>query len=352
MSKFLTPPVWYDKNGEENQSLVNYANTGVGGPTNIAFGLDAKSGTDNDSHSCIAIGYQATATGRSAIAIGSYDSDGNPAIGPNTGVSALGSGTIVIGGGAIASDGSIAIGDQANANISDSIAIGSNATAGSHQIQLGANNNLFNLTVGNGMGAINGVGLSVNSGVIQLGNNNTAYALNVGNGTGTIGIGGVSCNNLTVKVLMKTPLVGFDLSNNFDSGYVNIGNNSDGAPWSYSFSLVTDTNQLYKNRIDSIPYLLVRVTLKPDLGFPRSLMCPTLIPDRDSWVCMSQWNVIEMDGSLNSILSMRLSSSLDNVGNPKITIALRSPSGHAINQEYKKVALEVVRVLNTNFTTP
>lgn len=160
MSKFLTPPVWYDKNGEENQSLVNYANDGVGGPTNIAFGLDAKSGTDNDSHSCIAIGYQATATGRSAIAIGSYDSNGNPAIGPSTGVSALGSGTIVIGGGAIASDGSIAIGDQANANISDSIAIGSNATAGSHQIQLGANNNLFNLTVGNGMGTINGVNLS------------------------------------------------------------------------------------------------------------------------------------------------------------------------------------------------
>lgn len=351
MSKFLTPPVWYDKNGEENQSLVNYANTGVGGPTNIAFGLDAKSGTDNDSHSCIAIGYRATATGESAIAIGSYNSNGQP-VGPDGGTRALGPGTIVIGGGASATDGSLAIGESASANISDSIAIGRNATAGSHQIQLGDNNNLFNLTVGNGAGTINGVGLSVNSGVIQLGNNNTAYALNVGNGTGTIGIGGVSCNNLTVKVLMKTPLVGFDLSNNFDSGYASIGNNSDGTPWSYSFSLVTDKNQLYKNRIDSIPYLLVRVTLKPDVGFPASLVCPILIPNNDTWVCRSQWNVIEIDENLNSILSMRLFSSLDNVGNPNITIALRSPSGHVINQDYKKVALEVVRVLNTNFTTP
>lgn len=156
MSKFLTPPVWYDKNGEENQSLVNYANAGVSGPTNIAFGLDAKSGTDNDSHSCIAVGYQATATGQGAIAVGSYDSNGNPAT-PSTGASAIGPGTIAIGGGASATDGSLAIGDSASANVPDSIAIGGSATAGSHQIQLGGNNNLFNLTVGDGTGAL-GIG--------------------------------------------------------------------------------------------------------------------------------------------------------------------------------------------------
>lgn len=158
MSKFLTPPVWYDKDGEENQSLVNTAGMGIGGPTNIAFGLDAKSGADNDSHSCIAIGYEATATGKGAIAIGSYDSNGNP-VAPSTGASAIGPGTIAIGGAASATDGSLAIGDGASAIVSDSIAIGGSATAGSHQIQLGGNNNLFNLTVGNGTGTINGINL-------------------------------------------------------------------------------------------------------------------------------------------------------------------------------------------------
>lgn len=144
MSKFLTPPVWYDKNGEENQSLVNAANAGVSGPTNIAFGLDAKSGTDNDSHSCIAIGYQATATGTNAIAIGSYDSDGNP-VGPDAGTRATGSGTIVIGGGASATGGGIAIGD------------GASATA--NQIQLGNPNLRYDLEIGNNIGTINGINL-------------------------------------------------------------------------------------------------------------------------------------------------------------------------------------------------
>ena len=158
MSKFLTPPVWYGKDGTEDQSLVNTAGMGIDGPTNIAFGLDAKSGADNGSHSCIAIGYEATATGQSAIAIGSYDSNKQPAA-PSAGVQAIGPGTIAIGGGASATDGSLAIGDGASANITDAIAIGKNATAGSHQIQLGGNNNFFNLTVGNGTGTINGINL-------------------------------------------------------------------------------------------------------------------------------------------------------------------------------------------------
>lgn len=146
MSKFLTPPVWYDKNGSENQSLVNAANGGVSGPTNIAFGLDAKSGTDNDSHSCIAIGYQATATGRNAIAIGSYDSDAHP-VGLDAGTRATGSGTIVIGGGASATGGGIAIGD------------GASATA--NQIQLGNPSSRYDLKIGDGVsGTVNGVDFS------------------------------------------------------------------------------------------------------------------------------------------------------------------------------------------------
>lgn len=171
MSKFLTPPVWYDKDGEENQSLVNTAGMGISGPTNIAFGLDAKSGADNDSHSCIAIGYEATATGKGAIAIGSYDSNGNP-VAPSTGASAIGPGTIAIGGAASATDGSLAIGDGASAIVSDAIAIGGGATAGSHQIQLGGNNNLFNLTVGNGTGTIQAGGYKIGTTTIIDSNRN------------------------------------------------------------------------------------------------------------------------------------------------------------------------------------
>lgn len=304
MSTFLTPPVWYDQNGNLNKMLTGYATTS----TDIAIG----SGTEA-SDGGIAIGSSGTTARDGGIAIGNSSSeDGGIAIEGSA------NGGIAIGGN---SSGGIAIGRNSNAGALGCIAIGNNASVSTPN-------------------------------TIQLGNNNTAYTLNIGNGKGTLGIGNFSCDDLRVKVIMRPPLVGFDLNNNFDSGYVNIGNNSDGTPWSYAFSLVADTNHLYKNRIDSIPYLLVRVTFKPDVGLPHSMMCPTLIPNNDSWSCRSQWNVIEMNESLNSILSMRLSSSLDNVGNPKITIALRSPSGQAINQDYKKVALEVVRVLNTNFTTP
>ena len=223
MSKFLTPPVWYDKGGKENQSLVNTAGMGISGPTNIAFGLDAKSGADNDSHSCIAIGYEATATGRSAIAIGSYDSDAS------AGVNAIGSGTIAIGGGALASDGSIAIGNSANANISDSIAIGGSATAGSHQIQLGGNNNLFNLTVGNGMGTINGVNLS--DVFMKIGNvpmakfANVAYKLKVNsfsnnNDSNEVTITGLSATNPIYLILVRAYFqIGYVVYNEF-TGFV------------------------------------------------------------------------------------------------------------------------------------
>lgn len=161
MSKFLTPPVWYDKNGEENQSLVNTAGIGIGGPVNIAFGLDAKSGADGNSHSCIAIGYEATATGSSAIAIGSYDSEGSDT------ARAIGSEAIAIGGGASAADGSIAIGNAAGADFYDSIAIGRGAVSTTGGIAIGA-------------------GASTTGNQIQLGKNDTAYTLNIGNGNGVV----------------------------------------------------------------------------------------------------------------------------------------------------------------------
>lgn len=197
MSKFLTPPVWYDKNGEENQSLVNAANAGVSGPTNIAFGLDAKSGTDNDSHSCIAIGYEATATGRNAIAIGSYDSDARP-VGPDAGTRAAGSGTIAIGGGSSATAaGAVSFGESANAKNTGAIAIGHSAKTdglGTGVIAIGyqsiaSDNNAIAIGSGaqvkaSGSIAI-GAGATANEtpNTIQLGNNNTAYTLNIGKNT-------------------------------------------------------------------------------------------------------------------------------------------------------------------------
>ena len=187
MSKFLTPPVWYDKNGEENQSLVNAANAGVSGPTNIAFGLDAKSGTDNDSHSCIAIGYEATATGKNTIAIGSYNSDGQP-VGPDAGTRATGSGTIVIGGGASAAGGGIAIGD------------GASATA--NQIQLGNNNTAYTLSVGNGR-------MSLNIGSTAQGNWISATSNGISQGLYLVRYGGGSYMDL---VYLMAPIEIMDIS--------------------------------------------------------------------------------------------------------------------------------------------
>ena len=135
MSKFLTPPVWYDKNGNLNEMLTGNA------------------GTSHD----IAIGSSAEAGG-GGIAIGGNAIDGGVAIG--SGTTSWGPGCIAIGDGA--------------------------STSAPTTIQLGNNNAAYTLNVGNGTGTINGVRLSANDGVIQLGSNTTSYTLNVGNGDGTI----------------------------------------------------------------------------------------------------------------------------------------------------------------------
>lgn len=148
MSTFLTPPVWYDKNGNLNQMLT-------GNP-----------GTSRD----IAIGAGTTATG-GGIAIKGNAGDGGIAIGgTSNGVG------IAIGG---SSNGEgIAIG-YISASSNDGVAIGYNTKAkGSGCIAIGdgANTNTPN--------------------TIQLGNNNTAYTLNVGNGTGTSKIGALNFNEV------------------------------------------------------------------------------------------------------------------------------------------------------------
>ena len=142
MSKFLTPPVWYDKKGNLNEMLTGNAET----PSDIAIGSNTK------------------ATG-GGVAIN----------GGTTG------GGIAING--FAFEGGVAIGSKTSA-ARGGIAIGAGAFATGNRIQLGDNKTAYTLNVGDGTGTINGVRLSASDAVIQLGDNNTAYTLNVGNGNG------------------------------------------------------------------------------------------------------------------------------------------------------------------------
>ena len=150
MSKFLTPPVWYDKNGNLNEMLT--------GNTETSYD--------------IAIGSSTTATGR-GIAIDGSASSGGIAIrgsASNGGTAIRGSasrGGIAIGNGASANEeNGIAIGNSATLSESGNIAIGYYATAGA----LGC------IAIGDGADAST-------PNTIQLGNNDTAYTLKIGNNT-------------------------------------------------------------------------------------------------------------------------------------------------------------------------
>ncbi len=124
MSKFLTPPMWYDKNGNLNEML-----TGVVSSDGVAVGSNAgaimggvavgyNSGASNEG---VAVGYKATAD------------DYGIAIGSN-----------------VTSDGyGIAIGADATGN---GIAIG--GTAAANKVQLGSTNTTYDLTVGDGSGTL------------------------------------------------------------------------------------------------------------------------------------------------------------------------------------------------------
>ena len=171
MSKFLTPPVWYDKNGSEINIFNN--TTYPGAVSNTAIGTSAIAGrpsSEGASFGAVAVGSQAKAKGPLSIAIGSYDDDSLRM------VQALGSGSIVIGGGAMANEnavGGIAIGKGATAINNDTIAIGSDAKAwASGCIAIGA-----------------AATADTTPNTIQLGDNSTAYTLNVGNGRMSLNIG-------------------------------------------------------------------------------------------------------------------------------------------------------------------
>lgn len=153
MSKFLTPPVWYDQNGSEI-NIFNNTTYIATGPDNTAIGTSAIAGrpsSEGISFGAVAVGSQAQAKAPLSIAVGSYNDDNFQT------VQALAIGSIAIGAGA-----------KANTDSTDGIAIGSVATSGQGGIAIGA-------------------GASATGNQIQLGNNNTAYTLNIGNGNASIG---------------------------------------------------------------------------------------------------------------------------------------------------------------------
>lgn len=155
MSKFLTPPVWYDGNGTLNNMLTGKSVE----EGNVVIGSSAEAG-ENVFTSVIIFG---SATGTQSRPISN-------AIIAGVGASAFGTGVVAIGSGAAANslggiaigndatmigDGGIAIGSSAVAEEEGAIAIGDGATASApNTIQLGKNA-AYTLRVGNGRMSLN-----------------------------------------------------------------------------------------------------------------------------------------------------------------------------------------------------
>lgn len=161
MSKFLTPPVWYDKNGNLNDMLTGEA-----------------------SENGVAVGSGADAT------------MGGVAVGYNAG----------------ADDGGVAIGH--NANTRGGVAIGGDATEGGVAIQgtvtgtaTGAGVAIQGTATGNGI-AIGGNAAENN---VQLGKTDTAYDLTVGNGSGTLNIGGIAGIPEIISIAFKKQTISGDV---------------------------------------------------------------------------------------------------------------------------------------------
>lgn len=187
MSKFLTPPVWYDGYGTLNDMLTGKSVE----EGNVVIGSDAESGANVFSSVVIygsATGTQSAPTSNAIIA-------GINASASGAGVIAIGGGSSATAEGAVASGlsakakntGAVAIGRNAEAEALGAIAIGDGASASSQNtIQLGSSSKEYSMRIGNGTGTINGVRLSVSGEVIQIGAYGTKYTLNVGNGESVI----------------------------------------------------------------------------------------------------------------------------------------------------------------------
>ena len=149
MSKFLTPPVWYDSNGNLVEILTGGAldtgtiytnsmaigkNSSVAGSYSIAIGDNTSAYDDNT----IVIGYNASSYAPGCIAIGS-----RAAVYPDQGTI----GSIAIGKGShVYGDGSIAIGEGIN--------LGSDTNPLNYTIQIGAPDQTYSAQIGNGNGIL------------------------------------------------------------------------------------------------------------------------------------------------------------------------------------------------------
>lgn len=156
MSKFLTPPVWYDSVGTLNEMLTG---TSIE-EDNIVIGKDSSS--DVNVFNSIVIGGKATGGSGS-------------------------SGQISIGGETSASN-TIAIGPSTVASAANSIVIGAGATATTQNtIQFGNNNTAYTLNIGNGSGVINGASRLVTgtNGVDIGGSVDSSYVTNIRGGVVT-----------------------------------------------------------------------------------------------------------------------------------------------------------------------
>ena len=161
MSKFLTPPVWYDSEGNLVEILtghiVSYDGTvsytgsmaiGKGASVEGNYSVAVGGSTANYDGDAITIGYNAVSRGNGNIVIGSrassyYASDSE-------------SGNIVIGENSlVAGDGSIAVGKSNQVYGNGSIAIGNGITLGSDEnhlnytIQIGSSGQTYTFKVGN-----------------------------------------------------------------------------------------------------------------------------------------------------------------------------------------------------------
>lgn len=135
MSKFLTVPIWYDKNGKLNQMLTGDARSAIG-PENISIGVNSSAGVDNGFGGSVVVGYNSHGNGNYTTVIG-YQLTGG------------GDHAIAIGSSAIANKNSIAIGTGITVE-KGGIGIGGNANT--NQIRLGGESTKYDLTVGDGNG--------------------------------------------------------------------------------------------------------------------------------------------------------------------------------------------------------
>lgn len=192
MSTFLTPPVWYDKNGNLVEMLSGAAlPAGEGNPlTNLAIGKNSVAGTSNGSpsHYGTAVGYNAKANNYSIALGGETLATSGIAIGYQASV--IGSGVGIAGtvdGSGIGIRGSVTgngIGIEGRVTGSG-IGIGGNATGGgigiggdaaAGKIQLGSSTQTYELTVGNGRMSLN-IGSTVQSNWISAKSNGISQGL-------------------------------------------------------------------------------------------------------------------------------------------------------------------------------